>query len=147
MNTTHGLAAHPALPSVAARSLGILGVALSLAACSTEPSSRVVSAPPPPAPVTQTVVVPAETPTTTVSTPDRQTIIVQTQPPALQAESPPPRPSSDYVWVPGYWAWQNNRYVWVAGRWTIPPRVGATWVPPRWEPEGRGFRYYDGYWD
>jgi len=58
----------------------------------------------------------------------------------------PRRPSDEHIWVAGYWAWQSSQYVWVPGRWVIPPRAGATWVPPRWEREGTRYRFYDGYW-
>jgi hypothetical protein len=77
----------------------------------------------------------------------QSTIVVTQAPPAPQAENVPARPGSDYVWVAGYWSWRNNRYEWVAGHWAIPPRAGATWVPPRWDPEGGSYRFYEGYWD
>jgi hypothetical protein len=77
----------------------------------------------------------------------QSTIVVTQAPPAPQAENVPARPGADYVWVAGYWSWRNNRYEWVAGHWTVPPRAGATWVPPRWEPEGSSYRFYEGYWD
>ena len=74
-------------------------------------------------------------------------IIVMQAPPAAQQEIPSARPSSSHTWVPGYWRWWNNRYEWTAGRWQIPPRQGAVWVPPRWQPEGANWRFYEGYWD
>ena len=38
------------------------------------------------------------------------------------------------------------RYVWTAGRWDRPPRPGAVWVEPRWEPRGNGYVFIEGYW-
>jgi hypothetical protein len=68
-------------------------------------------------------------------------------PPAVQQEVPPPRPSSDHTWVPGYWTWKNNQYQWMAGHWERAPRLGAVWVPPRWQQEGNSWRFFEGYWD
>lgn len=114
--------------------------------CATEPTSHVVSAPPPGAPVMASnppVVVATPTPTAT----GQSTIVVTQAPPTAQSEVVPQRPSSNHVWVPGYWTWRNSRYEWVAGRWTVPPTSGATWIPPRWDAEGGAYRYYEGYWD
>jgi hypothetical protein len=45
-------------------------------------------------------------------------------------------PSSPGRLLAGYWTWRNNRYEWVAGHWEVPPRTGAVWILPRWQPEG-----------
>lgn len=74
-------------------------------------------------------------------------MVVMQAPPAAQQEVPTPRPTSDHVWVAGYWRWQNNQYLWVPGHWEVPPRGGAVWTPPRWQPEGTSWRFYEGYWD
>lgn len=137
-----------------------------LGGCASEPESHLVTAPPPPAPTAtpgtipqpvyvqqpqqvvvqqpqQTVVTPA-----TATTPTTVTSYVVTQaPPAPQPEAVPARPSSSHMWVAGYWTWQNNRYAWMAGHWEMPPYTGATWVNPRWEPEGGAFRFYEGRWN
>jgi hypothetical protein len=77
-----------------------------------------------------------------------QTVVVTTQaPPAMQSEPVLERPSSRHVWVPGYWSYRDSRYVWIAGRWDLPPRDDARWVAPRWEREGSGYRFYEGYWE
>jgi len=68
-------------------------------------------------------------------------------PPAAQQEIPSARPTRDHVWVAGFWTWRNNQYEWMGGHWEIPPRAGAVWVPPRWQPEGTSWRFYEGYWD
>ena len=47
-----------------------------------------------------------------------------------------------YVWVSGYWYPQGRQYRWREGYWTRPPHRGAYWVAPRYE---RGI-YFNGYW-
>lgn len=141
------------------------------AGCASEPSSVLVSAPPPPppssppvavystpAPVSQpataVTTVPAPVPVTTTQTvatvpspTGASSIIVMQAPPAAQQEIPSPRPTRDHVWVAGYWTWRDNQYQWMAGHWEVPPRVGSVWVPPRWQPEGTSWRFYEGYWE
>lgn len=128
-----------------------------LAGCASEPESTVVSAPPPPPPATTAAAVattPAGTPvavaypaqTGTPLTPG-QAVIVTQAPPAAPVEPVLERPSSNHVWVPGYYTYRDNRYVWINGRWEMPPRAGASWIAPRWEREGNGYRFYEGYWD
>lgn len=73
--------------------------------------------------------------------------VVMQAPPALQVETVSQRPSSQHIWIAGYWTWQDNRYAWVAGHWERPPSNSTAWVNPRWEPEGSAFRFYEGYWN
>jgi hypothetical protein len=131
------------------------------AGCASEPASVVVSAPPPPPPAAvppgatvystpAPAVAVAQPQPTTIAVPSPvggSSIVVMQAPPAVQSETPSPRPSTSHVWVPGYWTWRNNQYQWMAGRWDVPPRVGAVWIPPRWQPEGSSWRFYEGYWD
>jgi hypothetical protein len=64
---------------------------------------------------------------------------------------PPPRvvrvrpvtPGPGYVWVTGYWYPEGRRYKWHDGYWTRPPYEGAVWVAPRHE---NGL-FYNGYWE
>ena len=129
-----------------------------LAGCASEPSSTLVSAPPPlpPTATTQQATVysaPAAVathPPTAVTVPSpvgQSSIVVMQAPPAIQQEVPTTRPSANHVWVAGYWTWRNNQYQWMGGHWEMPPRGGAVWVPPRWHPEGSSWRFYEGYWD
>lgn len=140
-----------------AQLIGVGAIGL-LAGCGTYPESHVVSAPPPAPPATQATVytvpaqpAPAPAPATVAvpatSPVGASSIVVMQAPPQAQQEVPSPRPSRDHAWVPGYWSWKTDRYVWMAGHWEIPPRVGAVWVPPRWQPEGTSWRFYEGYWD
>lgn len=125
---------------------------LLLAGCGSYPESHVVSAPPP-APPAQQVVVAQTQPAaatvvqgTAVQTTDG-TIVVMQAPPALQQEVVTARPSSDHIWIPGYWTWRNQRYEWTSGRWQIPPRPGAVWMAPTWERLADGsYRFTEGHW-
>lgn len=64
---------------------------------------------------------------------------------------PPPRvlavvpasPGPDFVWIGGYWYPDGKHYRWHQGYWTRPPYAGAHWVGPRHE----GGQYFVGYWD
>lgn len=146
------------VPSLA-RLSAICGVVGLFAGCASEPESVVVSAPPPPPPTAgatvysapvMTAPVAVQTPAgvATVPTPvGASSIVVMQAPPAAQQEVPSPRPSTDHVWVSGYWTWRNNQYTWMAGQWVVPPRTGAVWIPPRWQPEGTSWRFYEGYWN
>lgn len=89
-----------------------------------------------------------------------RTVVVQqpvayapTGPVVVTAEPPPPRsevkgvaPTSEHVWVPGYWSYANNRWVWIPGRWEARPRATATWVPSHWDQRGNGWVWTPGYW-
>jgi len=123
----------------------VCGLAFFMGGCATEPESHVVSAPPPGAPVATQAPVVYTTPAPAAGS--QSTIVVTQAPPAVQQEVVSARPSSDHVWVGGYWTWRNNRYEWVRGSWVIPPRSGVTWIPPRWEAEGGAYRFYEGRWE
>ncbi len=141
---------------------GALGL---LAGCTTEPTSHLVTAPPPPPPTATpgAVIVPQQV----VVTQPQQVVVAQPQqvvavaatptsvasyivvqaPPAPQPEAVPAQPSSQHVWVAGYWTWQNNRYAWMAGHWEVPPYSTSVWIKPRSESEGGAVRFYEGYWN
>ena len=71
-------------------------------------------------------------------------IDVGVPPPAPVVEVVPP-PRRDYVWIPGYWAWQEGRHVWVRGFWER-ERPGWVRVPPRWEERGGRWHWDPGGW-
>jgi hypothetical protein len=75
-------------------------------------------------------------------------IVAPKAPPALIEEIPPEqRPEGDVQWIPGYWAWddERNEYIWVSGIWRVPP-PGRQWVPGYWTPVTRGNQWISGYW-
>jgi hypothetical protein len=127
----------------------VLSGALGLLGCASTAQSRRVNAPPPPAPTTPAGTVPAQhqpTVATVVVPGSRDSVVVFNAPPAPHPEAVSPQPSSDNVWIPGHWTWQNNNYAWMGGHWALPPVNNAVWVGPRWEPEGSTFRFHEGYW-
>ena len=70
------------------------------------------------------------------------------EPPKPIEEVPPAeKPQGDYTWIPGYWAWDQDRgnFIWVSGAWRIPP-PGTTWVPGYWNQAANGYQWVGGYW-
>jgi hypothetical protein len=66
-------------------------------------------------------------------------------PPPLLAETVPAL-TQDAIWVPGYWAWHDNRYIWIRGR-SIAQRAGYSWLPDRWEQRDKAYFRAPGSWD
>ena len=75
-------------------------------------------------------------------------ITVGFAPPALPIYEQPVCPAPDYMWTPGYWAWDSdfNDYYWVPGTWVLAPEVGLLWTPPWWGWNGSAFAFHDGFW-
>lgn len=69
-------------------------------------------------------------------------------PPPLPIYDQPPIPAPDYLWAPGYWAWDPDfgDYYWVPGAWVAPPRPGLLWTPPWWGWSDGAYVFHDGYW-
>ena len=128
----------------AAATVAVSGIVL-LAGGLTGCGRRPIIVQTPPATVVQTTT-PAPAPQPTVGTVTRDVIVVKEAPPPPREEVPPPPPSTSYSWVPGYWTIRDGRQEWVPGRYEMPPRVGASWVAPRWERRADGYVFVDGYW-
>jgi hypothetical protein len=77
-----------------------------------------------------------------------QVMVVQEPPPPLRVEIRPGPPSGDYIWVGGYWHYNDHRWEWVGGRWAVPPEHRREWVAPRYDrdDQGKGVRYTPGRW-
>ena len=69
-------------------------------------------------------------------------------PPPLPIYDQPPIPGPDYIWTPGYWAWDPDvyDYYWVPGTWTEAPQPGLLWTPPWWGFENGAYGFHEGYW-
>lgn len=68
-------------------------------------------------------------------------------PPALPVYVQPACPYDGYMWVPGYWAYDNvDGYYWVPGVWVAAPRPGFLWTPAYWGYAGGAYGFHAGYW-
>lgn len=75
-------------------------------------------------------------------------ISVRIAPPPLPVYEQPPLPGPDYIWTPGYWAWDDSYgdYYWVPGAWVQAPQPGYLWTPSYWGWENGLYVYHGGYW-
>ncbi len=75
-------------------------------------------------------------------------IAVNLAPPALPIYVQPPIPGPDYIWQPGFWAWNGNvgDYYWVPGTWILAPRPGLLWTPGYWGWGSGAYFFHQGYW-
>ena len=73
---------------------------------------------------------------------------VNIAPPALPVYTQPACPADGYLWVPGYWAYDNNNgdYYWVPGVWVSPPHRHYLWTPGYWAYDGGNYAFHAGYW-
>ena len=77
-------------------------------------------------------------------------ISVRIGPPALPVYAQPICPEPGYVWIPGYWAYDDDGdddggYYWVPGTWVVAP-VGMLWTPGYWGWGGGVYVWHPGYW-
>jgi hypothetical protein len=74
-------------------------------------------------------------------------ITVSVAPPAAVQEMPPDDRPAAAIWIPGYWAWDDDRsgFIWVSGIWRIAP-PGCRWVPGYWAPVADGYQWVPGFW-
>ncbi len=75
-------------------------------------------------------------------------ISVNVEPPALPVYVQPPCPQPNFMWTPGYWAWDGVAdYYWVPGTWVEAPQPGYLWTPGYWGwGEGGAYAFHAGYW-
>lgn len=75
-------------------------------------------------------------------------ISVGIAPPELPVYEQPICPGDDYIWTPGFWAWDPGveDYYWVPGTWVLAPVPGYLWTPGYWGWGGSGFVFTAGYW-
>ena len=69
-------------------------------------------------------------------------------PPEMPSYEQPYCPDPNLMWMPGYWAYDQNQgdYYWVPGAWVPAPYEGALWTPPYWGWYGGHYRFHRGYW-
>jgi hypothetical protein len=73
-------------------------------------------------------------------------ISVNIAPPVLPVYVQPPCPEPGLIWVPGYWAYDEDGYYWVPGTWVPAPYEGALWTPPYWGWDNGLYMFHPGYW-
>ena len=74
-------------------------------------------------------------------------ISVDVEPPPLPVYDQPPLPGDGYIWVPGYWAWDDDTgYYWVPGTWVLPPEPELLWTPGYWGWDDGLYVFHAGYW-
>jgi hypothetical protein len=73
--------------------------------------------------------------------------------PIAKAETKGRAPSTDAIWVPGFWNLQGDRntgtragWVWLPGQWLAPPVRGAHWVPAHWGWYDEWWSWIPGHW-
>lgn len=75
-------------------------------------------------------------------------VLVTDGPPEPLVEVIPPLPGLGYVWITGYWHWQEHEHhwAWQRGRYEPRPHPGAEWRPPDYRREGNRWHYAPGHW-
>ncbi len=75
-------------------------------------------------------------------------VSVSIAPPPLLVYEQPAVPGPDYVWMPGYWDWDEEYedYYWVPGTWVLAPRPNYYWTPGYWAWIDSFFVWHGGYW-
>ena len=69
-------------------------------------------------------------------------------PPPLPYYEQPVIPAEGYIWVPGFWAWDETQadYYWVPGTWVEPPQPELLWTPAYWGWDEGRYLFHPGYW-
>src|SRR5579863_4285318 len=74
-------------------------------------------------------------------------ISVRFGPPALPVYEQPICPGEGFMWVPGYWAYDDDDgYYWVPGTWVEAPEPGFLWTPGYWGWNNGLYLWNAGYW-
>ena len=62
-------------------------------------------------------------------------------------EMRPTKIRTGYIWVDGYWKWNNRyrKYVWINGR-TFKNKKNKVWIQGQWSKTRGGYFYTRGHW-
>ena len=73
---------------------------------------------------------------------------VNVPPPPLPYYEQPAIPAEGYLWIPGFWAWDEAvaDYYWVPGTWVEPPQRDLLWTPAYWGWVDGRYVFFPGYW-
>jgi hypothetical protein len=83
-----------------------------------------------------------------IAAPAQIGITVSFGPPAIPYYVQPEDPTPNWIWSPGYWAYDFNGdgYYWVPGTWVPAPSPGLYWTPGYWAWDGNNYFWTPGYW-
>lgn len=70
---------------------------------------------------------------------------MDTPPPTPRAESKPPAPGTDLVWVDGHYMPVEKEWRWVTGAWAKPATPISVWIPSRYNEKEK--KWFPGYWE
>jgi hypothetical protein len=70
--------------------------------------------------------------------------VMSTPPPPPRAETKPPAPGKDYVWVPGHYMPIEGKWRWVNGEWSVPATPTSVWIQAVYDAETKNWN--PGYW-
>jgi len=73
-------------------------------------------------------------------------VSISVPPPPLPVYVQPFAPGPDFIWAPGYWAYDYGDYYWVPGTWVRAPAVGLLWTPGYWGWNNGFYVWNAGYW-
>ncbi len=73
-------------------------------------------------------------------------VSINVAPPPLPVYVQPIAPGPDFIWAPGYWAYDEDGYYWVPGTWVRAPQVGYLWTPGYWGWSDGYYVWHAGYW-
>ena len=73
-------------------------------------------------------------------------VVVDRGPPPERVEVVPVGPGVGFVWMRGYWRWNNLDFVWMPGSWAALAGGYHQWEPGRWIHSRRGWYWVDGHW-
>ncbi len=73
--------------------------------------------------------------------------IAKLPPKPLDEMPPEDKPEGNSSWIPGYWAWDDERsdFLWVSGCWRVPP-PGHKWVAGYWREDTGSSQWVPGFW-
>jgi hypothetical protein len=71
---------------------------------------------------------------------------INVAPPPLPVYVQPIAPGPNFIWAPGYWAYDEEGYYWVPGTWVRAPQVGLLWTPGYWGWQDGFYVWHAGYW-
>ena len=73
-------------------------------------------------------------------------ISVNIAPPPLPFYVQPVVPGANFLWMPGYWAYDVEDFYWVPGTWVLAPQHGYLWTPGYWGWRHGRYHWHPGYW-